>query len=300
MAEQVIAGRAALVTGGARGIGRAIASALAAEGVKVALTDIEGPLAEATAEEIRREAPAGARVFACALDVRDRSAFAQTADRIERELAPIDILVNNAGIMCLGALLDQDAALDERQIDVNLRGVLHGVRAVLPRMLQRGRGHVVNIASVVGKVAPPHAAVYAATKHAVVGLTEGLRHDYEGSGVFFSYVLPSFVQTELISGTGRLRYPPPVRPEDVASAVISALRYRRVDVYVPRFARLGAILPALLPRDLAESIGRLFRVDRVFRDIEPAAREAYIQRILREEGGVRVDEELRSGERKRS
>jgi NAD(P)-dependent dehydrogenase (short-subunit alcohol dehydrogenase family) len=282
MAERVIAGQCALVTGGARGIGRAVAEQLVREGLRVVVADLDAEGAARAASELSAlELGAGVApsVRGVALDVRDAAAFARLVEELERDFAPIDVLVNNAGIMPIGPFLEQDPVLDERQIDINLRGVIHGMRAVLPRMIQRRRGHVINMASVVGRVPTPYVAVYSATKHAVVGLTEAVRYEYEDSGVLFSYVLPSFVNTELTAGTGRVRYPPPVEPRDVAAAVVRALRYGLVDVYVPRFGKLGAVLPALLPRRVVERIGRWFGVDRVFREIDAARRAAYESRI---------------------
>lgn len=275
---KVISGQCALVTGAARGIGRAVAEALIGEGVKVALADRDGPLVQSAAEALSRT---GAPARAFALDVRDAAAFGDAIARIESELAPVDILINNAGIMSLGGFLDQEPTLDERQIDVNLRGTLHGIRAVLPGMLARGRGHVVNIASVAGVVGVPYSAVYVATKHAVVGLTEALHNEYldTAPGLSFSYVLPGIVETELTSGTRRLRYPPPVQPADVAQGVVRALRTGRVDVYVPRFGRMARLLPVLLPRRLLERVGRMFGVDQVFATVDPSARAAYQARI---------------------
>ena len=274
---RVIAGQCALVTGAARGIGRATAHALVREGVKVAVADRDGPLVEQVAAELA--AIGEARGYA--LDVRDPVAFRDVVERIGRELAPVDILVNNAGIMSLGGFLDQDAALDERQIDVNLRGPIHGLRAVLPGMLARGRGHVVNVASVAGVAGIPNAAVYSATKYAVVGLTEALHAEYLDSAVdlAFSAVLPSIVATELTAGTRRLRYPPPATAEDVAAGVVYALQTGKVEVYVPRFGRLARVLPALLPRRVVERVGRFFGVDQVFAGIDAQARAAYQARI---------------------
>ncbi|MEQ1508360.1 MAG: SDR family NAD(P)-dependent oxidoreductase [Myxococcota bacterium] len=273
---RVIAGSTAVVTGAARGIGRAIAEALVREGVKVALVDRDGPLCEQACRELAGIGPA---VRAYPLDVRDGPAFAAVVDQVGAELGAVDILVNNAGIMSLGGFLDQDPALDDRQIDVNLRGVIHGMRAAVPGMVRRGRGHVVNVASVAGKVGVPNAAVYAATKHAVVGLTEAAHHELHDRGVWCSYVLPSLVDTELLSGAGRLRYPPVVKPAQVAAAVVHALRTGEVDVYVPRFGRLAAVLPAVLPRRVVETVGRWFGIDRVFDGVDPAARAAYQGRL---------------------
>lgn len=278
MADRVIAGMCAVVTGGARGIGLATAERLLREGLRVVLADLDGPLCE---ESARSLASIGPEIRGLQLDVRDRDAFAAFVERVERELAPIDVLVNNAGIMSLGGLLSQDALLDDRQLDVNVRGVIHGLRAVLPGMVRRNRGHVVNIASVAGKVGVPYAAVYSATKHAVVGLTEAVHHEYRDTGLRFSYVLPGIVETELTSGTGSLRYPPRVQPADVALGVVHALRTGEVDVYVPRFGRLSAVLPAVLPRRVVERLGRMFGIDRVFENVDAEARAAYRERMSR-------------------
>ncbi|MCB9686128.1 MAG: SDR family oxidoreductase [Alphaproteobacteria bacterium] len=276
MPDRVIAGSCALVTGGARGIGRAIAVALLREGVKVVIADVDGVAAARTASELAGD---GRVVVPVDLDVRDREAFAAVVERIESDVAPVDILVNNAGIMPLGPFLEQSPDRDDRQIDINVRGVVHGMRAVLPGMLRRRRGHVVNVASVAGKVGVPFAAVYAGTKHAVVGLTEAVRHELRDSGVDLSYIMPAIVDTELTSGTRSLRYPPRVRPEQVADAVVRALRTGRVDVFVPEFTRLTAVLPILLPRSVVERVGRWFGIDQVFAELDADARRAYDLRM---------------------
>src|SRR5690606_12715348 len=117
----------------------------------------------------------GARVGAYRLDVTDLDAFTDVVARVEGELGPVDILVNNAGIMPVGPFAALAPDTDDKQIAINLFGVIHGMRATLPRMMRCKRGHVVNIASSAGKVGIPNIAVYCATKHAVVGLTEAVR-----------------------------------------------------------------------------------------------------------------------------
>ncbi len=181
--------------------------------------------------------------------------------------------------MCLGPFLEADPRLDERQIDVNLKGVIHGMRAALPGMLARQRGHIVNIASTAGVIGVPNAATYCATKHAVVGLTEAVRREHLGSGVDFTYVMPSIVDTELASGARPLRYPPLVSVAEVADAVVGALRTGQIDVFVPRVARAGRDLPAYLPRRAIERLGRLFGIHQAFEAIDDEAREAYRSRI---------------------
>lgn len=263
--------RVALVTGGARGIGLAIARQLKDDGYFCVLADLEGERAE------REAAALGGAGYA--LDVRDAEAFAALVRRIEADHGPVDVLVNNAGIMPVGPFTEQPVAMDRRQIDINVHGVIAGLRAVLPHMRARRRGHVVNLASVAGRIGCANGAVYSAAKHAVIGLTEAVRYELEGEGVKLSYVCPAFVRTELIEGTPGPRWPPPVAPEDVARAVSRCLRTGQVDVYVPRIARLSVVIPALLPRSVYEPLGRLFGLTRMFSSIDHEARAAYRSRI---------------------
>jgi len=273
-----IANGVAVVTGGARGIGRAIAETLLRERVAVAIVDRDATAALETAEVLTTIGP---RVAAYALDVTDLDAFRKVLARIEADLGPIDFLINNAGIMPLGGFLDQDPDTDRKQIDVNLFGVLNGMRAVLPGMASRGRGHIVNIASVAGRIPTPYASVYSASKFAVIGATESVRFEYHDSGVDFSYVMPALVETELIAGTGRPRFPPAAKPSDVADAVLKALRTGKVELFVPRFTRLSVILPALLPRRVYERIGRAFGIAEMFATVDDAQRASYQERISR-------------------
>lgn len=272
-----------VITGGARGIGKVTAERFLKAGARVAIADLDAELVEATARELTALGP----VQAYGMDVRDGERFREVVARIERELGPIDVLINNAGIMSVGSFLDQPERADSRQIEVNLLGVINGMRAVLPGMRERGQGHVINIASMAGKVPIPHAAVYAATKHAVVGLTEAVRAELRGSGVDFSYVMPVPVRTELIAGATPMLWPPVVEPEDVATAIFEAYRRRRVDVFVPGSQRLAALLPVLLPRRAAEWLGDLFGLDRLFGKLDEKARAAYVARTTgREDGGA--------------
>ncbi|MCO4744780.1 MAG: SDR family oxidoreductase [Proteobacteria bacterium] len=268
----VVTGQIALITGAARGIGRATARTLLSRGCVVALVDRDDPSRTAT------ELSACGTAHAYTLDVSDADAFEQLVASIEDELGPIDILVNNAGIMRIGPFLDTDAAHTDAQLAVNLQGVMNGMRAVLPRMRARGRGTVVNIASTAGKLGTPYGAVYSASKHAVVGLTESVRIELEGTGVHLAYVCPAPVKTELITGVQHLRWPPPCEVQDVADGVLEAIERGKVDVFVPKSARLAVILPALLPRRVYEKIGRLLGVDRIFKAADHSARASYEHR----------------------
>lgn len=275
--ETDLTGRVALVTGGARGIGKAVTCSLLEAGCSVVIADRD----EVTAATTARELAARGTVRAMRLDVTDLTEFEQLIARVENTMGPVDILVNNAGIMPLGGFLDQTPETDRTQVEVNLFGVIHGMRAVLPGMLERDCGHIVNIASIAGRIPVPHASVYAATKHAVIGLTESVRAEHVQSAVQFSYILPAMVNTELISGAGIPRYPPPLTVEQVAEGVMRALRTGRVDVYLPRFNHLPRVLPVVLPRRVWEPIGRFFKIDSIFRDVDSDARDAYRKRIRR-------------------
>src|SRR4051794_25836800 len=197
--DRFLDGVSAAVTGAGNGIGRAIARKLAAAGARVALADIDGDAAEAVAAEI------GDAAFATALDVADRESFAAFLDDAEQRHGPLAVMVNNAGIDWVGPFHEEPDEVTRREIDVNLYGTLIGTKLALERMLPRRGGHLVNVASGVGRVPLPWSATYSATKHGLVGLMDSLKLEYRGSGVEFSVVLPSQVDTAMIEGQPRPR-----------------------------------------------------------------------------------------------
>ena len=158
MARQPLSlrGRIVAITGGARGIGKATARALVLKGAKVAIGDLDRELAEQTAAEI------GGDTLALELDVTRRDSFEGFLDQVEERLGSLDVLINNAGIMPLGRFVEEDDATAQRMVDINVHGVMYGMKLALPRMQRRGSGHLVNIASQAGKTgfpgAPPTAA----------------------------------------------------------------------------------------------------------------------------------------------
>ena len=265
------------ITGGARGIGKATAAALAREGATVAIGDIDLALAQATAEEL------GPQVRAYPVDVTSRSSFAEFLDSVERDLGPLDVLVNNAGIMPIAALTEEDDATAQRLVDINVHGVLHGVKEALPRMLAHGSGHVVNLASLAGKGGFPHLATYCATKHAVVGLSEAMRAELRGTAIEVTCVMPSLVNTELTSGVKAGLGVDKVEPEDVAAAIAGALRQPRFEVWVPRSVGRVTRFLGFLPRPAAEALGRVMGADKVMVQADMATRAAYERRIAESE-----------------
>lgn len=273
MAVQDLNGAVVAITGAGRGIGLATARALAARGARVSIGDIDPALAQQAAADL------GSRHYGGALDVRDRSAFADWLAATRSALGPLDVLINNAGIMPMGPFLDEDDAVSDTQIDINLRGVIHGNKLALPAMLARGRGHIVNVASLAGRFAIPGAAVYCATKYGVVGFTDTLREEYRDSGVSFSTVLPSRVSTELVAGTTAGAGLPTVTPEEVAAAIVEALEQDIADVIVPRFLAPMPALYGLAPRWLLRGVRQLIRDQRILDDLDRGARAGYESRI---------------------
>ena len=243
-------GKVIVITGGARGIGAKTAAALVNHGAKVAIGDLDQVRAEKAAGEL------GGDTIALALDVTDTRAFTAFLDEVEARLGPIDVLINNAGIMPLSPLDEEDDASTRRQIEINLHAVIHGTREAIKRMRPRRTGHIVNVASMAGKAGFPGAATYCATKHAVVGLSEAVHLELRGTGVDVSCVLPAIVRTELAAGLGEAKMIKSVLPEDVAEAIVGALRKPRFDVYVPKSLDAMGRITRLLPRKTGEWITR--------------------------------------------
>ncbi len=182
----------AIVTGAASGIGRALSQELARRGAKVWMTDIDAAAVERSAQQVPR-------AVSRALDVTNLEAFRALAEEVKRDEGRIDYLFNNAGIAVIGHYHEMKPGDFDRLIDVNFRGVVHGVEAVYSIMRAQGSGHIVNTSSVSGLIPAPGFTAYSATKHAVVGLSRGLRLEAQRFGVKVSAICPGFTDTELVS-----------------------------------------------------------------------------------------------------
>ncbi|GAA4583813.1 SDR family oxidoreductase [Planotetraspora phitsanulokensis] len=253
--------KTAIVTGGSSGIGRALAVELLRLGVDVTIADIAD--ADSTAREL---GCAGAR-----LDVTDAAAVEDLVRGVKADRGRLDFLFNNAGIVVAGRT--DELTLDHwnRMIDVNLRGVVHGVHAAYPIMVEQGYGYIVNTASLAGLIPAPLMLPYTTTKHAVVGLTLALRVEAAAHGVKVSAICPGFVDTPLLDHAnpglpqteiGRLAktigarvqkrlYP----PDAVARDVIRGMERGRALIVMPSFARRAWSLVRLSP-DLAVRVTR--------------------------------------------
>lgn len=262
-----LVGKVVVVTGGARGIGAATATALARLGASVAIGDLDLDLAKGTAEEID--------ALALPLDVTDRPGFTAFLDEVEKQLGPIDVLINNAGIMQLGRFEDEEDRTTARHLAINLHAVIHGTREAVKRMRPRGTGHIVNVASAAGKAGFPGGATYCATKHGVVGLSEAVHVELQGSGVEVSVVMPAVVRTELAAGLTESRFIKPVEASDVADAIVRTLQRPKFDVFVPRSLDATFRFTRILPRRAAEWVARTFKSDQVLFGASPEARQEY-------------------------
>jgi short-subunit dehydrogenase len=261
------------ITGAARGIGRAAAAALAGEGARVVIADLDGELAAQAAAEVGAE-------LSLRVDVTDHGAFSAALDEAAEAVGELDVLINNAGVMPIGRFEDEADDSAYRAFEINVFAVMHGTREAVRRMKPRGHGHIVNVASMAGVVPIPGGAIYAASKHAVVGFCESLWWELRGSGVDLSYVLPSLVNTELSVGMKRSRAANVIEPETVAAEIVGALRVPRLAVFAPR--SMGPITKAsgLLPRAVGNRIMTASGSDRLVLDsLGSVGRTAYQARV---------------------
>jgi short-subunit dehydrogenase len=270
-----INGKTIAITGAARGIGHATAKALLQRGARVVIGDRDVNALESAVPELDRLGP----VSGYPLDVTNRQSFSEFLDKVRGEgSGRIDVLINNAGVMPVGPFLEQSEQAIRSAIEVNLCGVLNGCRLVLPEMVARRGGHIINIASMAGMTAVPGQVVYAGTKFAVVGLSTALSDEFAPQGVEVSVVLPTFTNTELIAGTHTSAAQKPVQPEDVAAAVVKVLDKPTTIVSVPRPLRFVAALAQMLSPRGRRRLSKRLGNDRVFLDFDRTARQRYEER----------------------
>ena len=272
-------GRSAIVTGGASGIGRALGSALAGAGAHVVLADVDGDAAAAAAGAI------GGTATAATLDVRDRDAVAALVTDVAGRHGTLDLLFNNAGISLGGRTEELTGAHWDRIIDINLKGVVNGVLAAYPLMIEQGSGHIVNTTSAAGIAHSPLTVPYSTTKHAVTALTAGLRPEAAAHGVKVTLLVPGSIETPIQDKRQPVDLPP--RPSDVMTGrdflqTVGGVRMMEADAFAARALegvarnRAMVIAPASikplwylqrLSPALTERVGRVI-VRRVNRELD--------------------------------
>ena len=260
----------ALITGGGSGIGAATGTLMAANGDTVILADINAEAADNVAAAI---VASGGKAESAALDVRDGRAFAALVDRVVADHGRIDLIFNNAGIGVGGPIEDLNAEHWQRIVDVNIMGVVNGVRAAYPHMIRQGDGHIVNTASLAGLVPSPMLAPYAMTKHAVVGLSLSLRPEAARHGIRVTALCPGPTETPILDSKGPEDLPPndvfsardllmkatgeiyPV--EDLAAELVAGIAANKSYIVAPRRARMAWWIHRLLPAVVEKNAIRL-------------------------------------------
>jgi len=266
-------GKVAVVTGAASGIGKALSRALVHRGATVVLADIDEAGAKAAADDMAAGPPG--RASGVGLDVTDAEAVATLVERTAGDHGHLDFMFNNAGIGIVGQVHELTLAHWNRAIDVNLRGVVHGVVAAYPVMIGQGSGHIVNTASLAGLLPSPMLTPYGMSKHGVVGLSTSLRMEAAAHGVRVSVVCPGVIDTPLLDKGNPPDLPqvevPGARPlltkmigapypaASLAEDVLDAVARNRAIIVTPRHARIPWRVYRLSPRLIIESGPRFLR-----------------------------------------
>ncbi|TWT25159.1 3-ketoacyl-ACP reductase [Planomicrobium sp. CPCC 101110] len=220
---QDLKGKTALITGAGKGIGRATAVAFAQEGINVGLLGRTGANLEEVAKELQQY---GVNVTMAVADVANNDSVIAAVDHIKSELGPIDILINNAGIGKFGKFLELSPEEFKNIIDVNLMGLYNVTRAVLPEMIERQSGDIINISSTSGQKGAPVTSAYSASKFGVLGLTESLMLEVRKHNIRVSALTPSTVVTDLAYSENLITGNPDnvMHPEDLAEVMVAQLK----------------------------------------------------------------------------
>ncbi len=273
-----VSGKIVFVTGGASGIGAALTTRLAADGAEVWIADRQIDRADELAQRLAR---GGAKAHAIELDVRDYPSFEHAVAEVVQQSKRIDYLFNNAGIGVAGEV--DSYTLDDWNdvLDVNLRGVVHGIQAVYPVMIRQHSGHIVNTASMAGLVTTAGQTSYSASKHAVVAISRALRVEAERHGVQVSVLCPGAIRTPILSGGryGRIALPGvseedllkaweqlrPMAPEKFAARALRAVARGDAVIVIPRWWKawwyLERLSPALSLRFAKLALKRIRELD---------------------------------------
>ena len=251
-------GMTALVTGASSGIGRLLALRFARDGARVALVARRAMELEAVAAEIRA---AGGAPLPLPCDVSDPAAVEETCAKALEHFGRVDLLVNNAGYGHHRTFLEWDLADMERMMHVNYFGALRFTKLLLPQMVGRGRGWIVFVASVAGRIGTPEESAYAATKFAMVGLSEALSIEVEDAGIHVLTVCPGVIRTPFFDAEALERMPPValrrfVEPEKLVEAIVKALAHGSRELTYPRSLAAAYVVKAVAPGFMRSQVKR--------------------------------------------
>jgi NAD(P)-dependent dehydrogenase (short-subunit alcohol dehydrogenase family) len=263
-------GKVIAITGGGRGIGFATASALRDRGADLALGDIDTEAVEKSAADLGCHSDT--------LDVTDPASFESFLDGVERELGPVDVLINNAGIMPVGPLIDYDVSMIRRNFEIDLIAVVTGSQLAARRMVPRRSGHIVNIASVAGRLPVPGLTIYNGAKAGVLAFSEALNAELSRSGVRVSTVSPTFTRTGLISGIRTNKFIQTIGPDEVAERVVRTVARPKVHATAPDsmgWVHGNSVMPQVLKRVSSRMTG----LDTMFLSYDSTERADYDHRI---------------------
>jgi short-subunit dehydrogenase len=260
----------AVVTGGARGIGRQIASDLLADGYTVVIGDLDLKQTQVTAAQL------GQRCSAVRLDVTNRRMLEKVIAGVEKSLGPIEVWINNAGIMPTGYFVDQDLDVSAKVIEVNYLGVVQSTTILLPLLIARGQGTILTIASATGVKPLAGAAVYSGSKAAIIAFSDAIRREVRATGVRIGVILPNLARTRMSAGIRGPKALGSVSAAQVSAVALRAIRTGRFESFVPR--RLGPVIrfSRLLPTGAQDWLDDRIGTDTIGLGGDPAARAAYI------------------------
>jgi short-subunit dehydrogenase len=268
-----LGGRTALVTGASGGLGTHIARRLAREGMNIA---VSGRREDALAEVATELSALGVKAVAVPADLRDLERIDPLIEGVESALGPIDVLVNNAGVESVGAFTSYTREELTSMVDVNLTAPLLLTHRVAPGMLERGRGHVVFISSVAGKIGPAFSEPYAATKAGLVGLTQSLRAEYMDAPVGFSVVCPGFIAGDgmyermLQEGHRSNRMMGETSTEKISEAVVRAIREDKAEILESGAPVRPMLAVAQIAPGLVERVAPRFGITELLRKVAVA------------------------------
>ena len=261
MQMKSLAGKNVVITGGASGIGKEMALLFAKEKARVAILDVDRKKLSHVAKDFKG-LKVNVSTYVC--DVSDRKKIERAAKLLAKDLKYVDILVNNAGIVIGKTISDTTYEEIQRTIDVNLMGVIWMTKALLPKMMKRKKGHIVNIASAAGMLAVPKLADYCTTKFAVIGFSDSLRMEMKKYGykkIKVTCVCPSIIDTGMFEGFTPPLLSPLLKPEIVAAKVVNAVKKERSYVKIPFMVKLIPLFK-FLPAKFVDWLGDLLGTSR--------------------------------------